>query len=539
MGAQREDGARVEPALEVKPVRGFYTSPVIATVTGPPDLEYFYTTNGSVPSPDSGQRWRGTTPIATTTVLRVAAFRKGLQVGPVATQTYLFPRQVLRQTGAGFPASWGNTNGEPVAAAYSMAPELVADPQPDKLIEAALRAIPSVSLVLEMKDLFDPARGIYANPLESGIPWERSASVEWMDPGTGRGAQMDCGLRIQGGWNRRPEESPKHSFRLVFHQRYGPARCTFPLFAEPGAAHFETLILRAGCNNTWLHWSGEERRRGEYLRDQWMRDTLRAMGHRSARGAFVHLYLNGLYWGLYNLAERPSAPFMAAAYGGKAKQYDSRNGNHILDGDDVAWRRLMDHVHADPDESKFPQLEQMLDVRQFADFILANLYGANADWDGSSNWYAGRRRQPPGPFQFFVWDGERTLESADANILTADSEESPMRLFQKLRRLAAFRTVFATEAIRHLSSSGALGPAAAAERFRKLAQAIELPIVAESARWGAYRRDVHPYKTGPYEHYTRERHWRPEVDRLLTEYFPARTERLRQQLAAAGLLGED
>jgi hypothetical protein len=59
--------------------------------------------------------------------------------------------------------------------------------------------------------------------------------------------------------------------------------------------------------------------------------------------------------------------------------------------------------------------------------------------------------------------------------------------------------------------------------------------VAESARWGDYRRDVHPYKTGPYELYTRNDHWRPEIARLLTHYFPQRTAACLQQFREAGL----
>ncbi|HXJ73580.1 MAG TPA: hypothetical protein VNM37_12025, partial [Candidatus Dormibacteraeota bacterium] len=55
------------------------------------------------------------------------------------------------------------------------------------------------------------------------------------------------------------------------------------------------------------------------------------------------------------------------------------------------------------------------------------------------------------------------------------------------------------------------------------------------ARWGDYRRDVHPYKEGPYELYTRDRHWRPEIQRVLTGFFPERTERVLQQFREVGL----
>jgi len=174
---------------------------------------------------------------------------------------------------------------------------------------------------------------------------------------------------------------------------------------------FETLILRGGNNNSWLHWSGEERRRGDYLRDEWMRETFAAMGHASARGRFVHLYLNGLYWGLYNICERPSAPFVAAHKGGSKRDYDSRKAAKILSGDTNAWNEIMTLANTGlTDEGRYRAFQELVDLPEFTDYLILNFYGGNGDWDHSSNWYAARGRKPGGKFQFFVWDGERTLE---------------------------------------------------------------------------------------------------------------------------------
>ncbi len=239
-------------------------------------------------------------------------------MGGVDTETYIFPKEVRRQSGEGFPKTWGTNEGKAVPAHYVFAPEIVNDPAYGESMSAALQAISTLSIVMDPQDLFDPAQGIYAHSREKGGQTERAASVELIYPDDRKGFQANCGIRIQGGWNRRPEESPKHSFRLLFKQEYGLARLRFPLFGD-GLRELDTITLRAGCNNTWLHWSGEERRRGDFIRDQWMRDTLRAMGHPSARGLFAHLYLNGLYWGLYNPTERPNASFAAAHFGGSAK----------------------------------------------------------------------------------------------------------------------------------------------------------------------------------------------------------------------------
>jgi hypothetical protein len=267
-----------------------------------------------------------------------------------------------------------------------------------------------------------------------------------------------------------------------------------------------------------------------------MRDTQRALGHPSARGLFVQLYLNGLYWGLYNACERPSAPFIAAHLGGAPKDYDSRNGENILQGDDSTWKKMMALANGGlAGEGAFAAIQEFLDVPSLIDFLLVNFYGANSDWDRHSNWYAGRRRHPPGQYQFFVWDGERALEGVDVNSLEFDDDESPPRLFQKLRANAEFRMQFADHVQRHFFNDGALTPKPAAERFRRWSNEIDRAVVAESARWGAYRRKVHPYKTGPYELYTREDHWQPEINRLLDQYFPRRTAMVLKQFREAGL----
>ncbi len=528
----------VPPAPVATPSRGFFDQPFTVSLSaGTEDSSIWYTVNGEPPAPLRSLRYSGPIPIRSTTVLRAAVFRDGTNGSVSVTHTYLFLSDVARQTGSDFPMAWGTNQGQLVAADYAMDPDIVGNPLYRDEVVPALRSLPALSLVIAPEDLFEAKRGIYAHPRETGGEWERAASVELIHPDGSPGFQANAGARIQGGWNRRPEESPKHSFRIVFKKKYGPGKLRYPLYGAEGAQEFDEFILRAGCNNTWLHWSGAERRRGEFLRDQWMRDTYAAMGHPSARGRFVHLFLNGLYWGLYNPTERPSAPFVAGHLGGKPEHYDVRNADNVLEGDDVAWRKLFELVNAGVNGApEYAAVSRLVNVPRLIDYLILNFYGANADWDRGSNWYAARRRRPAGPFQFFVWDGERTLEAVTDNSMAADDDLSPTRLFHRLRLNAAFRHEFGQRARRHLSAGGALSPHAAAERYRRLASQIEQAVIAESARWGDYRRDVHRYKEGPYELYTRDDHWRPEVQRLLKDYFPRRSEAVLDQFRKADLV---
>ena len=69
-------------------------------------------------------------------------------------------------------------------------------------------------------------------------------------------------------------------------------------------------------NNSWIHSNSGQRARATMIRDQWARDCMIDMGNADGgQGHFVHLYINGLYWGVYNLHERLENDHYAAYNG--------------------------------------------------------------------------------------------------------------------------------------------------------------------------------------------------------------------------------
>ena len=52
------------------------------------------------------------------------------------------------------------------------------------------------------------------------------------------------------------------------------------------------------------------------------RDSQLALGQPSTRSTWLHLYINGQYWGLYQTQERADADFAVSYFGGKAEDYD-------------------------------------------------------------------------------------------------------------------------------------------------------------------------------------------------------------------------
>ncbi|NIN36173.1 MAG: hypothetical protein GTO60_14180, partial [Gammaproteobacteria bacterium] len=124
-----------------------------------------------------------------------------------------------------------------------MDPDVVNDSRYRGQIKDALLAIPTISLVTDLENLFDPSIGIYVNARQDGIDWERPTSVELINPDGSEGFQIDAGLRIRGAFSR-SGSNPKHAFRLLFRTEYGAARLQYPLFGSEGVNEFDKIDLR-------------------------------------------------------------------------------------------------------------------------------------------------------------------------------------------------------------------------------------------------------------------------------------------------------
>ncbi|MEY2409373.1 MAG: hypothetical protein QOF48_2043 [Verrucomicrobiota bacterium] len=516
-------------ALEGGPViasvaRGFHKSPFSLTLAAGRDgTSVRYTLDGSAPSLTNGTNYVGPFSITNTTLLRAAVFREGRRVSRITTHSYLFLDQILRQPESphGLPAGSESWNGLPPA--YRMDARVVNDPAYRDRILEAFESLPVVSITCAPEALFG-TRGLYLNTTQHGEAWEKECSAEFILEDGSTGFQMDCGLRIQGGMNRIPNRSPKHSFRLVFKEKYGDAKLRYPVFPDSAVRNFDTLVLRADYNNSWVHWDAAARPRAQRTRDAWMKDSHRAMGWVAPHNRYVHLFLDGLYWGVYDFTERPDAHFAAAYFGGKPEDFDVVNESVAKDGTLDRFSEL-NSLRNLSTRSSYEKLQRLLDVTEYIDYLLLNYFAGNQDWGETKNWYAIRRRTPGGLFQFVVWDGEQLLHDVNEDTVS-DPYETPFRIANELRGNPEFCLAFADRARKALFGDGALTPAACIDRWMQRARQVDPAVIAESARWGYFRRRT-PY--------TRDREWMNEQQRLLTNYFPRRTEIVLGQLRAVGL----
>lgn len=461
--------------------------PVSISITLPanahPGTQLHYTLDGSNPSeasprylPPSGNDPGTQLTASATTIVRAVALLPGCVPSPISSRSYLFTDSILGTSPQGtlpsdaqirpasYPADAIGLNGNQRVAVglldYDIDPEVVQDHR--STLEQELLTLPSISITCPVADLFGLDSGIYSNssltdhqPDPQSNDWRRLVSVEYLDPLNPLNTIQDnAELAITGDTSRSFSATDKHSVRMRFRSRFskeGNSSYSFnaPLFPTSIQRSFKQLNLRHPNQDGYtLKWSPNIPILATYVKSSWVQELHARMGlasgssrHLKANHRWVHLFLNGLHWGIYDLSERVDEDF-ARTYGVAQSDYDvlkesgdiALPADHegIVDGDYRAWTLLRSHCQnaaANPlalpaanSQTEWLAVTRFLDLENYIDYLLAQMYVNVRDWP-TKNFRTIRRRgndealildppqttNPGGKFQFLVWDAESSM----------------------------------------------------------------------------------------------------------------------------------
>lgn len=496
-------------------------------------------------------------------IVRASVMMEGYKPSYPQSRTFIFLEDVKTQSHPGGAWPTGSVNNQTVDLDVDSI--IIKHSDYSELINDAFLEISSISIITDINNLFNPITGIYVNAREDGVEWERECSVELLNPDNSEGFGVNAGLRIRGGFSRSPEFA-KHSFRLLFKGEYGDTKLRFPIFGDEGVGVFDNLDLRTAQNYAWSN--GDSR--NTMVKEVFSRDSQRDLGQSYTRSRYYHLYLNGMYWGLYQTQERSEADYAADYFGGDSEDYDVIKVEALIynvkatDGNMASWSSVYNKTRIGfVDNKNYFELEgkdefgnhikdaiTWVDIDNLIDYMLTIFYAGN--WDGPvseplqnkqpNNFYAiySRENRSEG-FRFFNHDAEHTLlglydnrvniaDRTDGNnmVVYEFKEFHPQWLHYKLTKNSEYRQRFADRASMHLNN--ALSKDETLKRFNIRVSQIDTAIIAESARWGDGRGVDPPY--------TRNDNWIPEITKMQDNYFPIRTGVVIDQLKLEDLYSD-
>ncbi len=496
----------VPPIFSVE--RSIRSDPFILYLTQEADFPIRFTLDGSRPSRSHGEMYTDGISVNTTSIVRAMAFNIGGQTN-VATHSFVFLEDVVNQSFApsSYPSIWRSTTpgiGD-IPADYGMDDASFWGGQ-DR-VRGSLESLPSISIVMHPDSVFGPFGWFNNGGKGNNGLFEKGASIEWMYTDGRKAIQVDGGVQ---GRSHAADRNRKRGITLKFKSEYGPSKLEHdvfadaPLHSEIRVQEFDRIMIRSGMLDTYTGFGFQAE--AAFIRDPVFRDAQLAVSGYGTMSTWAHIYINGLYWGLYAIAERIDQAMLSEKYGGNSEDWMTvkRNlrgndmGRDEVDGDRQIYDDLVSLILSSNEDFSIPALYadacRLVDPSEFADYIILASYHAIGDWP-IRNWYFVAQTNPSESGRFFGWDSEVTWlyrrPLYQEALYTPDSEEGGQtlvaRLWRSMIKNAEFRLLFRDRIFALLFDNGALTPERSLERWNAHAGHVQEAIVAEQARWADMR----------------------------------------------------
>ena len=333
---------------------GTYSQQVTVTLSAPEGVTIRYTTDGSEPTEENGQEYAGPITLTKSAALRARGFKEGLRPSNITTATFLLN---------------------------------------------VYHSLPILCLTCDPDDLYNDEDGILAAgtaetfdhnpPFKKATYWKKTPHAGNFEYFTADGkSQLNQGVELQLNGQYSMDQAQK-SWRVTAKAKYGGATLNYPFFRERPYTSYHSLVLRNGGQD------GKYTRIIDALQARivgWTDSTLFTMAYEP-----VIVYLNGEYWGQYNLRERINK-YSIADYEGWSdpEKVDLIKGNNqVISGTYDNYKALKDFVRSHnlaEDPEALQTVLDWVDVDNYFDFMIFEIYFGNTD-AGNIKFY---RRQAEG-----------------------------------------------------------------------------------------------------------------------------------------------
>ena len=325
---------------------GIYTSSISLTLSSANiDDEIYYTTDGSEPD-FSSTVYSSSITLNSPTSVKAKILRTDQTYGKTITQSYL--------------------------------------PYYDK-------ELPVVFISTEPQNLWSEEDGIYTlgTNAETSFPylganfwqdWEKPAHVELFFPYDKPGFSVDAGIKIHGGGSRVYNQK---SITTYARSMYGDKNISSQVFDEKSIDKFESITFRNSGND----WLGTYHSTGSMFRDMMMSNIALRMDLDASAGMPAVMYLNGDYWGIYNIREKLREQFIASNHNLNTDEFDMLEFYYsVINGSKNDYLTMYNFIEANDisQSGNYNYLKTQMDIQNFIRYQTAEIFFDNWDWPGNN-----------------------------------------------------------------------------------------------------------------------------------------------------------
>lgn len=265
-------------------------------------------------------------------------------------------------------------------------------------------SLPVISITTDPPNLWDTNNGIYVmGPnAQTNVPhfganfwmdWEKPSHVEYFDKNKVQGFELEAGLQIHGGFSK---SFPQRSFRIKANDDYGTKSINYNLFPNRTYTKIKSFNIR----NFGIDWNTT------CMRDGLVNKMMTPTGMETMDQQPCIIYLNGQYWGMYEIREREDEDYLEQLFGVDPDSVDIlKNDGMVQEGDNKAFLSMLNFIATAnmSVQANYDSVKQMLDVENACDYFFTETYVVNTDWPHNNIRYW-RPTAPGGKWRYMLWD---------------------------------------------------------------------------------------------------------------------------------------
>ena len=305
----------------------YQTNAFRLTLTSGEGATIRYTTNGTEPT-DSSKVYTGPIEITKNTVIRAFAQEDGLIDSEIVTYTFLFE-------------------------------------QPHEL--------PVVCLSFDPKDKDDLWSG---RSKQSSSKKQRKGYFSYYEGGK-LSTEFPADFKTKGAGTLGYKQA---SLSIHLRGKYGMSSVTYPFFKEYGWQEFSSLCIRN---------SGQDINQAR-IRDSYAARLCFGLNIDVVATRPVAVYINGQYYGLYDLNEDQNDDYLETHFGVAKDDVEIiRFNTVVVKGSNSDWKRVIDYAK-NKDMSKdsvYEQFTEWVDPDYFIDYLVCSTYLCNSDMANQKYWH--------------------------------------------------------------------------------------------------------------------------------------------------------
>lgn len=320
---------------------GFYPGSIEVTITcDTPDAAIYYTLDNTNPN-ENKLRYIHPITIDKTTTLKAKSYKEDHLEGLTATATYMINERKPEL------------------------PTIFVSLDPEYLYNDTIGIY-----CVGIKGIGGPAGALKANYFRD---WTRLGSFELLDKDGNSCISRPVGYSISGNMSRTQSQK---AFKVKATSKFGVKRLDYPLFSTKDSRRYKSILLRAGGNlNLGLM----------LVKDAGLQSLADAtpLSYQAYEPCVV--YLNGEYWGLYNMRERSNKHNVYSNYGYANNEFDFVDNNwaaYYINGNKIIYKELETFIKENDlsIQENYNKIEEMIDIDNYIYYMSIEILLNNTDW---------------------------------------------------------------------------------------------------------------------------------------------------------------